>query len=175
MALFLFLNLGFSLFVTPTGMAKEAHIVFKDVTVLLIQTRPPIGTTTIREYRLAATLQNTGDADSVNISVKLQDPQPGLNATIMFKPESYSLASTEEKTFVIENWPTRLSGDVPLNISFQPASPNVLESPQNTGFYAYALHIDNSNTKTSTPGFEVLIVFLAACILLLHKKQKNKS
>jgi len=169
----LFVNLSFFLFFNPTCTAKEAHIVFKDVTVELTQTRPPIGTTTIREYRITAFLQNTGDTDSVNITVKLSDPQPGLNATLIFKPETYSFAPNEEKTFVFENWPTSLSGDVPLNISFRPTAPNVLETQQNTGFYVYTLHIDNSNTKTSTPGFEVLIFFLATLILLLQKTRRK--
>ena len=169
----LFVNLIFFLFVNPICIAKEAHIVFKDVTVQLTQTRPPVGTTTIREYRITAILQNTGDSDSVNITVKLSDPQPGLNATLIFKPETYSFSPNEEKTFVFENWPTSLSGDVPLNISFQPTAPNVLETQQNTGFYVYTLHVGNSDTKTSTPGFEVMIVFLATLILLLRRKRRR--
>ncbi len=171
--MFLFVNLIFFLFVNPTCVAKEAHLVFKDITVQLTQTRLPVGTTTIREYRITAILQNTGDTDSVNITVKLSDPQPGLNATLIFKPETYSFSPNEEKTFVFENWPTSLSGDVPLNISFRPTEPNVLETQQNTGFYVYTLHIGNSDTKTSTPGFEVMIVFLATLILLLRRKRKR--
>jgi len=138
--------------------------------VQLTQTRPPVGTTTIREYRITAIVHNTGDTNSVNITVRLKDPQPGLNASLIFQPADYSLKPNEEKTFVFENWPTSLSGDIPLNISFQPSSPNVLVTPFNSDSYIYTLRIGNGTTKPSTPGFEVLIVLLAILALLFTKQ-----
>jgi hypothetical protein len=171
--LLLFVNFGVFLFFSPSCSAEEANIIFKDITVQLTQTRPPIGATTIREYRITAVLQNVGDKDSVNITVKLKDPQPGLNATLIFLPESYSLAPNEEKTFVFEDWPTSLSGNVLLNISFKPASPNVLETEYNSRSYYYSLQIGSDAPKTSTPGFEVLFVLVAIVALLFTKEVRN--
>ncbi len=171
--LLLLVNLTVFLFFSPLCTAQDANIIFKDVAVQLTQTRPPVGTTTIREYRITAVLHNTGDRDSVNITIKLRDPQPGLNATLIFQPESYSLGPNEEKTFVFENWPTSLSGDVLLNISFKPTSPNVLETESNSGFYLYTLHIGTDTPKTSTPGFEVLAVLIAILAFLFTKQMRK--
>jgi PGF-CTERM protein len=169
----LFVSLSSFLFLSPFCSANQADVSFKDVTVQLIQTRPPIGTTTIREYRITAILYNTGDTKSVNITVKLKDPQPGLNATLIFQPEDYSFKPNEEKTFVFENWPTSLSGDIALNISFQPTSPNVLLTEYNSGSYIYTLHIRDDTKTTSTPGFEVLVVLIAILAFLFIKQIKN--
>jgi uncharacterized protein YxeA len=171
--LLLFVNLSLFLFLNPLCTAQQANISIKDVTVQLTQTRPPVGTTTIREYRITAIVHNTGDTNSVNITVKLKDPQPGLNASLIFQPEDYSLKPNEEKTFVFENWPTSLSGDIPLNISFQPSSPNVLVTQYNSDSFIYTLRIGNDTAKPSTPGFEVMIV-LIAILALLFIKQKRK-
>jgi len=165
-----FVNLGLFLFLNPLCTAQQANVSIKDVAVQLTQTRPPVGTTTIREYRITAIVHNTGDTNSVNITVKLKDPQPGLNASLIFQPEDYSLKPDEEKTFVFENWPTSLSGDIPLNISFQPSSPNVLVTQYNSDSYVYPLHIGNDTAKPSTPGFEVMIVLIAILALLFIKQ-----
>jgi hypothetical protein len=168
-----FVNLIFVLFLNSVCNAQQTGIVIEDVSVQLVETRPPVGETIIREYKITALLRNTGDIESTNITVKLKEPQPGINASLAMQPESYPLKPNEEKTFVFENWPTSLSGDVLLNISFRPTSPNVLETSENSGFYVYTLHIGNSNTTTSTPGFEVLIVLLAILSLLLIKQIKK--
>ena len=166
----LFVNICFFLFLCPLCTAQRANVSIKDVTFQLIQTRPPVGTTTIREYKITAILYNTGDTESVNVTVKLKDPQPGLNASLTFKPNSYSLKPNEEKTFVFENWPTSLTGDIPLNISFQPSSPTVLVTQYNTDSYIYTLHIGNATKKTSTPGFEAMIVLIAILAFLFTKQ-----
>lgn len=169
----LVVNLSIFLLLSSFCTAQHADVSIKDVTVQLTQTRPPIGTTTIREYTITAILQNTGDSESVNITVKLKDPQPGLNATLIFQPKNSSLKPDEEKTFVFENWPTSLSGDIALNISFQPSSPDVLLTEFNSGYYISTLHIGDGIKTTSTPGFEVLVV-LIAILAFLYIKQMRK-
>jgi PGF-CTERM protein len=166
----LVVTLSTFLFLSPFCSAQHANVSIKDVTVQLTQTRPPIGTTTIREYTITAILQNTGDSESVNITVKLKDPQPGLNATLIFQPKNSSLKPNEEKTFLFENWPTSLSSDIALNISFQPSSPDVLLTEFNSGFYIYTLHIGDGTKTTSTPGFEVLVVLIAILAFLFIKQ-----
>ncbi len=169
----LIITIGFSLYLNSSCAAEEARIVFKDVTVQLTQTRTPVGTTTIREYRISAAVQNVGDTKSVNITMSLKDPQPGLNATLTFQPQSYSLAPNEEKTFVFENWPTSLTGNVLLNISFKPTSPNVLETESNHRSYFYILQIGMEAPKSSTPGFQFYFALSAIIIFLLIKKTRK--
>jgi hypothetical protein len=105
--------------------------------------------------------------------MSLKDPQPGLNATLTFQPQSYSLAPNEEKTFIFENWPTSLTGNVLLNITFKPTSPNVLETEYNHRSYIYTLQIGTETPKTSTPGFECLFVVIAIIAFLYIKQRRN--
>jgi PGF-CTERM protein len=171
----LFVSISFVMLLGPVCNAQHAVVSIKDVTVQLLKIRPPVGGTTIREYKISAIIQNTGNIPSDNITVKFREPQPGISGNLTMQPGSYSLQPHEETTFVFENWPTTLTGDIPLNISFEPSSPNVLLTSDNSGFYLYTLHIENNTTPTtpSTPGFEVLIV-LVALLALLGLKQKKK-
>jgi hypothetical protein len=171
----LFVSVGFLMLLGPVGNAQHAVVSIKAVDVQLLKIRPPVGGTTIREYKISAIIQNSGDIPSVNITVKFKEPQPGISGNLTMQPGSYSLQPNEETTFVFENWPTTLSGDILLNISFEPSSPTVLLTSDNSGFYLYTLHIENNTTHTtpSTPGFEVLIVLVALLVLLLLKQTKK--
>lgn len=156
----------------PVCQAQQAHVTIQNVSVELVKTRPPVGGVTIREYTISAVLSNIGDSKSVNITVKFRDPEPGISGNLTLQPESYSLQPNEEKTFIFENWPTTLSGTIILNISFDPSSPNVVHTDDNSGHYLYTLQIGDSQTTTSTPGFEVLIVLVALLVILLKKRIK---
>lgn len=151
---------------------QQAHVSVKDVTVQLIKTRPPVGGMIIREYEIRAILCNTGDISSVNITVQFKDPELGINENLTLQPKSYPLQPNEEKTFVFENWPTALSGNVILNISYEPSSPNIVHTAYNSGHYLYTIQIGNTETTPSTPGFEILFVIIALFIILLKKQTK---
>ncbi|KYK21108.1 hypothetical protein AYK25_03785 [Thermoplasmatales archaeon SM1-50] len=164
-------SICFILLLNPVCVA-QSNVSIKDVSVELIKIRPPVGETIIREYRIRVLLCNTGDTISSAISVKFQEPEGSGNLTM--QPLSYSLQPNEEKTFVFENWPTILSGDVPLNISFGPASHYVNQDSTNSGFYVYTLTIANGKTTTSTPGFEIIILLMALFALMFKKQIKKK-
>jgi hypothetical protein len=165
----LVVSLSFLIIFIPVCSA-QATISIKDISVELLKTRPPVGQRIIREYKISVVLCNTGDTNSTNISVKFLEPEPGLTGNLTLQPLSYSLQPNEEKTFVFENWPTTLTGDVLLNISFGPSSPFVLSDSTNSGFYIYTLSIENGNTTNSTPGFQVFIVLVALFVFLLKKR-----
>ena len=116
----LFVSLSFIMLLGPVCTAQHATVSIKNVNVQLIETRPPVGGTTIHEYKISVILLNSGDTQSVNITVKFKEPQPGMGGNLTMQPASYSLMPNETKTFVFENWPTPLSGDIPINISFGP-------------------------------------------------------
>jgi len=171
----LFISISFLMLLGPVCIAQHAVVSIKDVNVQLLKTRSLAGGTIIREYKISAILQNSGDIPSVNITVKFKEPEPGISGNLTMQPVEYSLEPNEEKTFVFENWPTTLSGQIPLNISFGPSSPTVLLTSDNSNFSLYTLQIenDNNNKPTSTPGFEVLIVLVAILALLLKKQIKK--
>jgi hypothetical protein len=73
--------------------------------------------------------------------------------------------------FNISEWPTPLTGDIPLNLSFSPSSPTVLSDDTNSGYYLYTLHIGGATQKPSTPGFEVVIILAAILVILAFRKR----
>ena len=158
----------------PVCLAESA-ISITNVTVELTKVRPPVGGSVIREYNITAILRNTGDTKSTNITVMFKEPQSGISGNLTFQPESYSLQPNEEKTFVFANWPTRLSGEILLNISFKPTSPKELITTHNSGYYHYTLQIGDGKSTTSTPGFELFIVVMAFVSILCANKVKNKK
>ena len=169
----LFVSFSFILLLGPVCTAQHATISIENANVQLIEIRPPVGETTIREYKIIVILHNTGDTQSVNITVKFKEPQPGIGANLTMQPESYSLMPNETKTFVFENWPTPLSGDIPINISFGPSSPNVIKTEENSGSYIYTLSINGDKKTTSTPGFEIACILVAIVVLVMGRRIKK--
>jgi len=163
---------GVLIILEPICTAQHAIVTIKNVNVELIETHKLTQNKTIHIYNITAVLHNSGDLKSDEISVYLYDPEY-TNMTmpsIRLTPFNISLNPGETKTFSLQKWPTTLSGDIPINISFKPSSPNILVTEYNSGYYIYTLRIGNGNTPTSTPGFEILIVFLAILVLLFKKK-----
>lgn len=171
--LILILGLMCLTFLSQICSAQQADVTITDVSVQLLKTRAPVGNTVIHEYKIIAVLHNSGDAQSVSITVKFKEPQPGLGGNYTLQPESYILNASETKTFVFENWPTPLAGDVPINVSFGPTSSNILPNSYNSGYSVYTLAIGSKKT-TSTPGFEVAFLLLGIVVLLLSRKMKKQ-
>jgi hypothetical protein len=169
----LFASLSFIMLLGPVCTAQHATVTIRNVNVQLIETRPPVGGTIIREYKIIAILYNSGDIQSENISVKFKEPQSGVGGNLTMQPASYSLMPNETKTFVFENWPTPLSGDIPINISFGPASHDILVTPENSGYYVYTLSINGDKKTTSTPGFEIACILVAIIVLVMGRRIKK--
>ena len=151
---------------------KEAGVSITSVNAVLLQSRM-LGTREIHSYRLLVVLRNSGSSPSDQISVQFNDPEYNASTTppLVLSPENYSLSPGETKVFNFSEWPTSLTGDVPLNISFAPTTQNVHVSPTNTGYYIYTLHIGGGKTTSSTPGFEVLVILCAVCVLMMWRKR----
>ena len=169
----LFVSLSFIMLLGPVCIAQQATVSIKNVNVQLIEIRPPVGGTTIHEYKISVILLNSGDTQSVNITVKFKEPQPGISGNLTMQPESYSLMPNETKIFVFENWPTPLSGDIPINISFGPSSPYIIKTEDNFGYYVKTLSINGDKKTTSTPGFEIACVLVAILVLVIGRRIKK--
>ncbi|HUS99151.1 MAG TPA: hypothetical protein VMY59_02390 [Candidatus Thermoplasmatota archaeon] len=171
----LFISVGFLILLGQVGHAQQAIVSIKNVNVELVETREPIGNRLIHVYDIIVVLHNSGDAKSDNINVYFYDPEFNATTTppITLTPANVSLNPDEEKIFSLSNWPTPLSGNIPINISFDPASPKILLTDDNHGSYVYTLSI-NGDTKTiSTPGFEIAFLLVAIMIFVLGRKIKK--
>jgi hypothetical protein len=159
----------------PIGTAQQAELVI-DVSVQLVETREPIGNRVVHVYNITAILHNSGDVKSDEITVYFYDP--GYNKTTIppmkLTPSNASLAPGESMTFVLLDWPTTLSGNIPINISFRPTSTSVLlKEGENFGYYVYMLSINNAKKTTSTPGFEIACVLIAILVLVTGRRIKK--
>jgi hypothetical protein len=154
--------------------AQNAGVSITSVNAVLLQTKT-LGNREIHYYKLIVILHNYGSAPSDQISVKFYDPEYNASTTppMVLSPANYSLLPDENKVFNFSEWPTSLTGDVPLNISFSPTTQNAQVNPYNTGYYLYTLHIGGGKTTSSTPGFE-FVVFLIAFALLIVWRNRNK-
>jgi hypothetical protein len=162
----------------PICTAQHATISIKNVSVQLIHTREAIGQRVIHVYNIIAVLHNSGDGKSDEITVYFYDPEYNKTTTPLMKltplnASNTSLNPDENKTFILRNWPTPLSGDIPINISFGPASPNILVTPENSGYYVYTLSINGDKKTTSTPGFEIACILVAIMVLVMGRRTKK--
>jgi len=171
----LFVSLSFIMLLGPVCAAQQASVYIKNVSVQLVETREPIGNRVIHVYNIIAVLHNSGDDKSDEITVYFYDPEFNKTTTppLKLSPLNASLNPDENKTFILGDWPTPLSGDIPINISFGPSSPNVIKTPENSGFYVYTLSINGDKKTTSTPGFEIACILVAILVLVLGRRIKK--
>jgi hypothetical protein len=160
----------------PVSCAQqESSLFIKTVSAQLVETREPVGNRTIHVYNIMAVIHNSGTVKSDQITVYFYDPEYNKSTTPPLKlaPSNLSLNPNEDETFVLQNWPTTLTGEIPINISFRPSDPNVVLNQYNSGSYVYMLSIGNTKKSTSTPGFEIAIVLVALLLFLLRKQRRT--
>jgi hypothetical protein len=167
--------LSLSSLISTVCCAQEAGVLITSVNTKLMKTIT-VGNNSIRYYNITVILHNSGSTKSDELSVKFYDPQ--FNATTAplilksLNSSNYSIPPGENKIFY-SDWPTPLSGDVILNITFSPKSPGVQTNKYNSGYYLYTLHIGSPQTKKSTPGFELAVLLVAIIILFGWRKSKK--
>jgi len=171
----LIIGLGFIMLLGPICTAQQASVSIKNVSVQLVETREPVGNRVIHVYNIIAVLHNSGDDKSDEITVYFYDPEYNKTTTSPMKltPLNASLNPDENKTFILQNWPTPLSGDIPINISFSPSSPTVIKTEDNSGYYVYTLSINGEKKTTSTPGFEIACILVAIVVLVMGRRIKK--
>jgi hypothetical protein len=152
---------------------QHTGVQIKNVSVQLVGTRPPVGNKEIHVYDIVVVMYNNDSAQSDEISVFLQDPEFNNTAQLKLTPTNATLNPLETRTFVLENWPTPLSGNIPLNISYKPTSAQVLSTEKNSGYYVYMLKISSANKTSSTPGFECLLMLFALAFFVIYTKIKK--
>jgi hypothetical protein len=167
--------LSFLIVLGPICTASNAELSITNVSVQLVETREPVGNRVIHVYDITAVLHNSGDMISDDVTVYFYDPE--FNETtppLKLDPFNVSLDPNESITFTLEDWPTPLTGDVPIKISFRPDSPDIVSTEFNSGSYTYTLQIEGNGTSTSTPGFEVALCIGAILVFLIWRTRKTK-
>ena len=141
--------------------AQTENIQITDIKHQLIDTTQ-IGTRTAHYYSFFITFSNTGDKKSSNITVFLEDPE--LNARL--EVVSFELQPDQNKTFIYENWPTTLLGQVTINVTYQPSDLGIPQTKSNTGIQAYTFLIGTDQNTNETPGFQFLWLIIAILFIL---------
>ena len=166
--------LSFLIVLGPISNAASAKLTITNVSVQLVETRNLAGNRTIHVYDIITVIHNSGDMISDKITVYFRDPEFNITTPpLKLDPYNVSVDPDENMTFILHDWPTPLIGDLPINISFSPSSPNVVETSNNHGYYLYTLHIGDNTTTISTPGFEVVFPLCAIIALLMLKKRRK--
>jgi len=149
--------------------AKRAVISIADFQYELVS-RKVIGNIETRTFKFSVVLHNSGDKLSDNITVRFEEIELGGFIEL---GSNFSLKPNESKTLVYEKWPTALTGDLLINISFGPMSPDIQPNSYNSGCRTFILATTDGNDTPSTPGFEIT-VFLFSIVLILFSKKKKK-
>jgi len=115
-------------------------------------------------YQINVTLYNRGYTRSVEFIVNISDEDISLKKNI-------SLESGETK-IVSFTWSTIKIKNQRLSISFYPSDIDVSRTKYNSGSKSFIIKIGNGKElpATSTPGFEIILIFTVIFMGILRKK-----
>ena len=118
-------------------------------------------------YKINVKIQNTGDTQSPETIVNVTDDE-GITIS-----KTTTIDPGETKTIVF-NWSTLSSKDQIIQTSFYPSNIDSSHTQYNSGSTSFNMLIGGEDevTATSTPGFEFLILVLAAIGMVLLKKRR---
>lgn len=167
-SLFLTLLLVCTIVLTTSSLGQQQYVTITDFRYQLSKT-DQIGNLEARYFTFWVTFSNTGDAPSNNITAYLEDPDPTMG---LLEIGRFALASTENITITYQNWPTTLTGDLPINISYDPTKPEVESTQYNSGKKSYKISSGNKNSS-DTPGFEIGLLLLAIGIIFFIQRKRK--
>ena len=119
-------------------------------------------------YDIIVKIKNNGDITSEKIVVNLTDEEGfDLAKTVQIDP-----GETEIVTF---SWSTLSDKDQSIIIRYFPENLDAIHNKYNTGSTIMKMIIGGKDSvkAASTPGFEILILFVAISIYLISRKKKN--
>jgi hypothetical protein len=114
-------------------------------------------------YQINVTLYNSGYSRSVEFIVNLTDEDGSLKKNISLEPGETKVVSFTWSTIKIKKQR--------LIINFYPSDLDVIRTKYNSGSKSLTINIkDNAQLPaTSTPGFEIILVLIAICIVIVRK------
>jgi len=152
---------------TTIGSAQAQLSLLDTFTYQLVKNET-IGNLNVRTYTFSVNIHNSGDQTSDLIEVKFEEPEIGGFITL----GNGTIAPGENQTFLLEEWPTVIIGDVTMNFSFNPVNPDTLPTEFNSGKKTFIIPALETNV-TETPGFELVFVVIAILVVLLRNTRKK--
>jgi len=126
------------------------------------------GSTTV-SYDVIIRLYNSGPDASDKMTIILSEQGWGINLT---SDEEIIIGPGEYKTYVFEDYPVS-PGVQSLQIQYYPTEIDYRNSA-NTGEASVSLSGPKKDEESSTPGFEIFLLIIAAFIIIYFKKEIYK-
>lgn len=117
-------------------------------------------------YQVNVTLHNSGNSRSEELTVNLTDATDSLAKKTYLEPGETQIVSFTWSTLIIKNQR--------LIINFYPSDLDALWTEYNSGSKSLTVKIEESSgvPATSTPGFEIILLFAAIICIIFFKKKR---
>ena len=116
-------------------------------------------------FDISITLSNTGDVESDDITVEIEDEDGKYYRNYTFQPR-------ESKTFIFDDHPLLEKTEHRINISFYPTNKYIVLNDYNHGEDILII-LPKENANNSTPGFESIFPIIAIAVLVFLKRYKK--
>lgn len=152
---------------TDTCDAENGYykISIEDISSEFIKTTKKGGVTYVY-FNIIVTLYNSGDIESDNITVELQDEFGNYI-------NKGTIKAGETKMFIFGEHPLEGLGKHTLDVSYYPTDINIERTKDNTGSETFTVKHGNNNNDNSTPGFEFIFLISTVVFVFLIRKRKK--
>ena len=117
-------------------------------------------------YNISITLYNSGNVESDNITVKLQDEDSNYT-------REDSVMPGETKTFIFVEHPLLGLGEHKLDVNYYPTDSSIPKKDDNSGYTTLDVEYRDSDGDGSTPGFDIISIICIMALIVLLRKIKN--
>lgn len=143
----------------------ESYKISMDVSSEFVKTTK-IGGDTWVFFNISITLYNSGNIESDNITVKLQDDDSNYT-------REGSVMPGETKTFIFVEHPLLGLGERELGVSYCPTDLSIPMNDDNSGYTALTVEYGDGDGDGSTPGFEIISLMCIIALIALIRKRKD--
>ncbi|MBN2602509.1 MAG: hypothetical protein JXA91_00050 [Candidatus Thermoplasmatota archaeon] len=126
-----------------------------------------IGNQIIMYYDIYITLKNSGNSTSDDITLDVTD-----DGNYPFF-QNHTFSPGEDKTFIMEDWIFEGNGVHNITISYYPTNQTRTNAHNSGSMVLYLYENNPQQNNSSTPGFEVFLIFCAIIFLAVSTKFKK--
>ena len=143
----------------------EFYKISMDVSSEFVKTMETGGDTWIF-FNISISPHNSGNVESDNITVKLQDEDSNYT-------QEDSVMPGETKTFIFIEHPLLGLGEHKLGVSYFPTDLSIPMNDYNSGYTTLAVEYGDGDGDSSTPGFAIISLICIVALIVLIRKRKN--
>ena len=125
-----------------------------------------IGGATWVYFNIIITLYNSGNIESDNVTVKLQDEYSNYTREGTVTPGG-------TKKFIFVEHPLLGLGEHKLGVSYYPTDLSIPINDDNYGYTTLVVEYGDSDGDGPTPGFEIIFLICTVVLIVLIRKRKN--